>query len=429
MIYTTCNSSNLYNIHTIDLQFGPWEDWDKNDYFITNISNYRKSPTVIVGRGNHILGKKPTFYTYNKGDKTTSFKDGSYFEIGETTNLTKGNLLTDLFTDYGTISSNGKKYSTQLAIPVSAITASTAGMIYYNFKGWKGSMLKYYWVPVPKGYRYKIGDVVRQADCNGLLNLVNGRFEPCPGSSIYLATDGEMTKTYDYFYNWTFNQTDANYIVKTNSDVNTFAYPDDLSNGIRTVPANLVMPVSKATSDASNYVIGEWFFSGDQWMKSNQVSIYAGLTPSRLNKLQQDICLVQPTDTNTDIYYVYLNPEGVATIGQSSDTTYSNMGSVITAYYNYVNGGGEKFYFDGNRWVPEKYTSLNTIEWNKNYAIVPDNLTFYSHPIADDTYKIGTYHYGERITVPYVCAKNNTWGYTGLGWVQLTSNNVSEIIS
>ena len=161
MIYTTGNSSNLYNSHTIDLQFGPWEDWDKNDYFITNISNYRKSPTVIVGRGNHILGKKPIFYTYNKGDKTTSFKDGSYFEIGETTNLTKGNLLTDLFTDYGSTSSNGKKYSKQLAIPVSSISTSTAGMIYYNFKGWKNSMLKYYWVPVPKGYRYKIGDVVR----------------------------------------------------------------------------------------------------------------------------------------------------------------------------------------------------------------------------------------------------------------------------
>ena len=98
-------------------------------------------------------------------------------------------------------------------------------------------------------------------------------------------------------------------------------------------------------------------------------------------------------------------------------------------YYNYVNGSGEKFYFDGNRWVPEKYTAFNTTEWNKNYAVVPDNLTYYSHPIANDTYKIGTYHYGERITVPYVCAKNNLWGYTGLGWIQLTSSNVSEIIS
>ena len=422
------SDNNTYHKHSIYLQFGPWEDWDKNDYFITNISNNRKSPTVIVGRGNHILGKKPTFYTYNKGDKTTLFNDGSYFEIGETTNLTKGNLLTDIFTDYGSHSSNGQVYSKQLAIPITSIQTPTKGLIYYNFKGWKGSMLQYYWVPIPKGYRYKIGDVMRQASSNGLLNLINGRFEPFPGSSIYSITDGEMTKPYDYFYNWTFEQTDANYIVKTNSEANTFTYPDELSIGVRTLPAGLVMPISKVTSDASNYVIGEWYFSGDQWMKSNQASIYAGLLQSRLNKLQQDICLVEPANKTTDIYYVYLDPES-ATSGQSSDTTYSNTGIVVTAYYNYTNGNGEKYFFDGNRWIPEAYTSLNTVEWNKNYAISADNINFYSHPIADDVYKVGTYHYGERVTVPYVCAKDETWGYTGLGWIQLTASNVSEIIS
>lgn len=426
-VYNNPNIGNSFHKHTIDLQFGPWEDWDKNDYFIANISNYRKSPTVIVGRGNHILGKKPTFYTYNKGDKTTSFNDGSYFEIGETTNLTKGNLLTDIFTDYGVVSSNGKQYSTQLAIPFETFYGSNTGMIYYDFKGWKGSMLEYYWIPVPKGYRYKIGGVMRQADSNGLLNLINGRFEPYPDYSIYSITDGEMAKTYDYFYNWTFNQTDANYIVKTNSEVNTFTYPDDLSVEVRTLPANLVMPVSKATSDASNYVIGEWYFSGDQWFKSNEVSITAGFNTSKLKKIQQEICLVQPT--NGKSYYVYLNPDYVDNPGQSSNATYSNKGIVLKTYYTYINSLDQKYYFDGTYWIPENYTSANTVEWNKNYAIVPDNLTFYSHPIADDIYKIGTYHYGERITVPYVCAKNITWGYTGLGWIQLTSSNVSEIIS
>ena len=70
------------------------------------------------------------------------------------------------------------------------------------------------------------------------------------------------------------------------------------------------------------------------------------LTPARLTKLQQDICLIQPTDTK-DIYYVYLDPEAVSVIGEKTDTTYSNMGSVITTYYNYVNSNGEKFCFDG----------------------------------------------------------------------------------
>jgi hypothetical protein len=67
-------------------------------------------------------------------------------------------------------------------------------------------------------------------------------------------------------------------------------------------------------------------------------------------------------------------------------------------------------------------------ELNKNYAIVPDNLPFYSHPIEDDIYIIGNYHYGERITVPYVATQDTEWGYTGIGWVRLNSGTVSEIL-
>ena len=417
------------NQHNKTTNFGDWTDWEDNDYFIFNVSNYRKSPSIILGRGNDVLNKPATFYfkNENEADDYNNYDD-NYVIIEETTNLTNANHFKKLYDDMPNITSSGKRRGVQLATDIRNAWISGKGIVPHYLKGWKGSMMAYYWVPVPKGYRYKINGVMRQAHTNGMLNLVNGKFKSFPNIKVYLATDGEMTTPYDYFYNWTFNQTDANYIVKTKSEVNTFAYPDELSNGVRTLPANLVMPISKATSDASNYVIGEWYFSGDQWMKSNEVSIYAGLVPSRLNKLQQDICLVQPTNTKTDIYYVYLNPEPI-TPGQRSDTTYSNMGSVISVYYNYTDANGEKSFFDGNRWVPEKYTSLNTIEWNKNYAVVPDNLTFYSHPIADDTYKIGTYHYGERITVPYVCAKNNLWGYTGLGWIQLTSGNVSEIIS
>jgi hypothetical protein len=262
-----------------------------------------------------------------------------------------------------------------------------------------------------------------------LLNLLDGHFKEMPDINIYLTTDGDMTQSHDYFYNWTFDEIDANYIVKTNSSVNTYTYPDVLALDVRTLPTGLVMPISKATSDATNHVIGEWYFSGDQWFQSNKAGIYAGLTPARLTKLQQDICLVQPSDTKTNIYYVYLDPEAVSVVGEKTDTTYSNMGSVITAYYNYVNSNGEKFYFDGNRWVPEDYTAFNTTEWNKNYAVVPESLTYYAYPIVDNTYKLGSYHYGERITVPYVSTQNPNWGYTGLGWVQLTAGNVSEVIS
>ena len=63
---------------------------------------------------------------------------------------------------------------------------------------------------------------------------------------------------------------------------------------------------------------------------------------------------------------------------------------------------------------------------NKNYAIARSTI-YYSVPIADNEYKIGTYSYGDRITVPYVSTNNPDWAYTGLGWIQLT-NNVSEVV-
>ena len=417
------------NQHSKANYFGNWTDWEDNDYFIFNISNYRKSPSVVFGRGNDVLNKPASFYFKNENaeDDYNNYED--YIKIEETTNLTNANLFKKQYDDIPNITSSGSRRGVQLATNIRNAWINGPGIASYYLKGWKGSMMAYYWVPVPKGYRYKINGVMRQAYTNGMLNLINGKFKSFPDTEIYLVNSGDYTKPVDYFYNWTFDEIDANYIVKSISSIDTHTYPDSLAIDVRTLPAGLVMPISKATSDATNNVIGEWYFSGDQWFQSNKVAIYAGLTPARLTKLQKDICLIQPTDTKTDIYYVYLDPEAVSVIGEKTDTTYSNMGSVITAYYNYVNSNGEKFYFDGNRWVPEDYTAFNTTEWNKNYVVVPENLIYYAHPIMEDTYKLGSYHYGERITVPYVSTKNPNWGYTGLGWVQLTAGNVSEVIS
>ena len=417
------------NQHSKANYFGNWTDWEDNDYFIFNISNYRKSPTVVFGRGNDVLNKPATFYFKNENENDNYKIYEDYIKIEETTNLTNANLFKKQYDDIPNITSSGKRRGVQLATNIRNAWITGPGIASYYLKGWKGSMMAYYWVPVPKGYRYKINGVMRQAYTNGMLNLINGKFKPFPDTEIYLNNSGDYTKPVDYFYNWTFDEIDANYIVKSISSIDTHTYPDTLAIDVRTLPAGLVMPISKATSDATNNVIGEWYFSGDQWFQSNKVAIYAGLTPARLTKLQQDICLIQPADTKTDIYYVYLDPEAVSVIGEKTDTTYSNMGSVITAYYNYVNSNGEKFYFDGNRWVPEDYTAFNTTEWNKNYVVVPENLIYYAHPIMEDTYRLGSYHYGERITIPYVSTKNPNWGYTGLGWVQLTAGNVSEVIS
>ena len=100
----------------------------------------------------------------------------------------------------------------------------------------------------------------------------------------------------------------------------------------------------------------------------------------------------------------------------------------MTVYYNYIGADDQKYYFDGAYWIPEKYTSLNTQELNKNYAIVPDTMPYYSDPIEESAYIIGQYHYGERVTVPYVAVQDTEWGYTGLGWIRLNNSTVSEIL-
>jgi len=68
--------------------------------------------------------------------------------------------------------------------------------------------------------------------------------------------------------------------------------------------------------------------------------------------------------------------------------------------------------FDGEHWVPRAYTSSSTVALNKNYVIT-QNTNYYQYPIAENEYRVGSYLYGERVTVLYVCYNNRNWGYTG----------------
>ena len=231
---------------------------------------------------------------------------------------------------------------------------------------------------------------------------------------------------FDYFETWTYESTDVDYIIQVNSAANTFQQPDLLAIGKRTLATGLILPISRATSDANNRVVGEWYYSGDQWFESKHTQIHAGtFDKTKLTKLQQNICIVKPEPTQT--YYVYLDPSAVTSPGESSNASYAS-GVIMPVYYNYIGADDQKYYFDGAYWIPEKYTAFNTQELNKNYAIVPDTIPYYSDPIEEEAYIIGQYHYGERVTVPYVAAQDTEWGYTGLGWIRLNSSTVSEIL-
>ena len=397
---------------------------EPGDYFTFNLSNKRKGNSYVFGKGNYLSGLADEFY----------LADGT--KVIDSTNL-EGNYAFTAFDDHYTKTKGGSGWSGGAEYHHNSVVSSDFSPIsvYSNTLGsamsiatYENFLLQRYWVPVPKGFWYKWNGEDLRIPENGWFDLMTGHFTQSPDSKIYLykQTNGEDIG-YDYFDNWFYNTSEIDYIVQAPAEVATYEEPDAYALGIRSLAPGLVFPVSKLTADIDNRVIGEWYFSCDQWLPSSNVSIHAGtFDRTKLTKLQQTFCLVKPA-VKTDKYYVYLDPSAVGEVGEASDAVYGS-GYEDIAFYHYIDANGNKFFFDGAYWVPEKYTSFNTTEWNKNYAIIPDNLPFYSLPIEESNYVAGNYHYGERITVPYVATQDPEWGYTGIGWIRLNTGTVSEIL-
>lgn len=397
----------------------------KGDYFTVNISAYRSENSFVFGQGNHKTGQKEKYYLSDGTQIYNNTKLAGNYGFTHFDNLYKDYAHIGTSTSGGATYTYYTKYFAQMApiqIPGSSIGSGLSLAIYEYF------LMKHYWIPVPKGYWYVFNGQDLRFENNGWYDLITGDFKPVENSTIYLLnqTVGE-DEIYDYFKNWYYHSFDTDYIVKINTSTNTYHQPDLYAINVNTLTSGLVLPISKATSDSENRVVGEWYYSSNQWFESKNASIHAGsFDKTKLTKLKTQIFLVAPQSSET--YYVYLDPSEVATPGESSAASYSASATLLTAYYNYVDTNGNKFYFDGRYWIPEKYTSLNTTLSNKNYAVIPDHLPYYQHPSVDDNYEIGSYHYGERVTILYVSTQNPTWGYTGLGWVQITSGTLSEVV-
>ena len=428
LTYTSGNHHTTYSWEDIESVSGKVADLkykELGDYFTFNVSNNRKNCSWVFGHGNYLTGLAEQYY----------LEDGT--RIADNTNLNgyyDFTFFDDFYTQYGGKSgygSSGAKYTYgkifgpsmgSVVVPKNTYGSVLSITAYDNF------LMTSYWVPVPKGLWYKWHNQDLQIPENGWFDIITGAFKQSVDSVIYTLkqTNGEGD-VFDYFENWDYNTSEIDYVVSIAKDSQTYEQPDIHAVKTRTLVSGLVFPVSKLTADTDNRVIGEWYFSGDQWLQSADTHIHAGtFDKTKLTKLQQSFCLVKPA-LSSEKYYVYLDPSAVSEVGEKSDAVYGSA-YIDTAFYNYVDANGNKFFFDGAYWVPEKYTSFNTTELNKNYAIVPDNLPIYSHPINDTAYQIGTYHYGERITVPYVATQDTEWGYTGIGWIRLNSGTVSEIL-
>ena len=180
----------------------------------------------------------------------------------------------------------------------------------------------------------------------------------------------------------------------------------------------MVVPYSYFSSDSANKVYGNWYQSGDRWFKreNDNVSIYSGgMDRTKIVDNQEQICLL-PGNKYSQMY-AYLDPSLITTDGESSNVSYGNTPKVITVYNSYNN----QYFFDGNYWIPKAYTSLITTPHNKEYAIQRDTV-YYSVPIEDDTYKVGTYLYGDRVNISYVATNDTNWGWTGYGWIKIEGN-------
>lgn len=389
--------------------------------YIYNISNFRDNLTFVGGVGNRINGVPTTYYVKDYPDKPNEV-----IEITDATNLKDRYSLSaadDVYEEWKDVLSN--RYAKKVNNIGPYIHRAKIKGTTYQFMAYTQFTLTSYWIPVPKGMWYRFNGEEKRIEANGFFNLITGETFYDDNIKIYLLNDTEMVAPFDYFDEWFYNTTDIDYIVQAKADIPTYEQPDIYAINKRTILSGLVFPVSSLTADADNKVVGEWYYSGDQWLSSANTSIYAGsFDKLKLTKLQQSICLLPGGDYTK--FYVYLNPAEVAQVGQTSNHLYGTTAKTAVSHYYYIDNNNEKFYFDGAFWIPEKYTSNYTIEQNKNYAITVDT-NYYSVPIAKEEYKAGVYLYGERITVPYVAVNNPNWAYTGKGWIEL-DGYTSEIL-
>jgi hypothetical protein len=409
------------------------------DYsYVFNFSDFRDYGLFINGVRNRQEGQEWDYYIpYDNLQQVKITNELNVKNYNLTRTKTSGNSL------------NGTSYSRYSSNCFTGIIHKVQS--YENFE------MIHYWTPVPKGLWYRFnGEELRIPD-DGMFDILTGEFKGgyktsdgsvgittgYSGSAggnqtlqpyadainlIFLADSKVNYNTpYNYFDEWVYETTDIDYITQiADTSTDTFKQPDIYATKIRKLEKGLIVPVSKVCADVNNRVVGEWYYGADQWFETKHANLYVGeFDKSKLVKHSQSITLVAPSDKKT--YYVYLDPSQVGAPGEKSSFTYDNKGQVIAAYYNYTDANNNKYYFDGSKWIPEYYTSFNTVEHNKNYVIIPNTLKYYSQPIDNDNFVEGTYHYGERITVLYTAEQDQEWGFTGLGWIRVNINNLSEI--
>jgi hypothetical protein len=294
--------------------------------------------------------------------------------------------------------------------------AGTAAHPFYYYKLWKNYRLQHYYVPVARGAWLPDG---RQVEAATMYDLITGVLADYVTSGDGVAAqnkvypiNAEVTEenVYSPFDVWSFDYEDCSYNVKTTALVIGYKYPDVLATQKVTYPKDTVIPVRKVTSDAANNVLGEWYFNGDVWFKTDNTTILATdeykveeINPTRKLAIKGD------TSNAAVTYKSYLSPDAEQTTGSLTFT------SEEIAPFRYQSGD---FYWSVNiGWMPISYTQDNVNPVDEKWVVQADYLSVYEYPVRNESYRVKKLLSGDRVNVTQELVKDTDWKKISDGWI------------
>ena len=411
--------------------------------FFYNISNYREYPQTVFG------------YFDDEGQKSFVAKK---FDSNKT--LITDNLNLEQFKrSYGGEGSGGLYLSIKKHYNYKpASERPFANCIINRVISYKSFLMTHYYIPLPKGFRYRMNGVNKQITENCMFDLLTGKEEYSlkkkdgtqiyygsnPGEYYTLIADGQddiyyATDNVDnatpvmFFQDWHYDSTELPVttrlaLANTTKSVDMYVAPDPLSTRIRTVSSWSLIPVEAYTADAFNGVEGEWYKSCDAWFVSNLTTLNHDISSSNLTQFKEKITTMRDESSDKKSVRIFKTPVSDNKFVDRTDYTGSwSDNRVIQSYYNYHNPvTNEDYIYDGKEWIPRMLTSLNVVPENKNW-VCSMGITVYQYPIENSLYKVDYLYYGDRFTAISRSVNDPTWIFIGNGWIH-EKNNISEVL-